>query len=85
MKSVFGADPGFGYACRTRPDGRHSVLEHVLLIHILILSSRLYCPGPDVSRMCFPDPLPPCLYSEAQLQDAANVTLRSETPSRNYV
>jgi hypothetical protein len=69
MTSVFGADPEFGYVCRSRPGGRYLVLEHVLLIHRLIWSSRLYWSGPDVGRMCSPEPLSPCLYGEGTRAD----------------
>ena len=64
MTSVFEADPGFGYVCHARPDGHYLALERVLLIHKLILSGRLYCPGPYVSHACSPDPLSLCFYSE---------------------
>ena len=64
MTFVFGADPGFGYVYRARPDGRHLALERVLLIHRLILSGRLYFPGPDVSHRYSLEPLPLCLDGE---------------------
>ena len=37
------------------------MLEHTPLTHILILSDRLYCPGPFVGHRYSPGPLPPCL------------------------
>ena len=61
---MFGFLPEFGYAYRAKLDGRHLTLEHVPLIHILISSNQLYCPGPDVSRRCSPEPLPLCLDGE---------------------
>ena len=64
MTPEFGADPGLGYVCLARPDSRHLVLEHVLLIHRLIKSDRLYCLGTYVGRTCSPEPLSPCLYGE---------------------
>ena len=64
MTSVFGSRPELGYACRARLDGRRLMLEHVPLIRRLIWSGRLYCPGPDVSHTCSPEPLPLCLYGE---------------------
>ena len=64
MTSVFGFWPKVGCAYRAKLDGRHLTLEHVPLIHRLMSSDRLYCPGPDVSRRCSPEPLPLCLDGE---------------------
>ena len=64
MTFVFGSRPELGYDCRARLDGRRLVSEHVPLIRRLIWSGRLYCPSPDVSRRCSPEPLPLCLDGE---------------------
>ena len=61
MASVSGAGTRFDFA---RPDGRRLALERVLLIRRLILSGQFYCPGPDVSRTCNPDPPYLCFFVE---------------------
>lgn len=76
MASVFGSHPELGYACRARLDGHRLVSEHVPLIHRLIWSGRLYCPSPDVSCTCSPEPIPPCLYG-----GVARAGIRHNEPS----
>ena len=63
-KAVYGFRLVQACARPARSDGRPCALGHAPSIHRLILSDRLYYPGPVVGHKCIPELLFLCFYGE---------------------